>query len=131
MATLIVAVCLMAIVSVFGFAYQVTQNTDDQHAAYNFARDSIEQVRLQGFYNANEGTTTTYYNADHSGPNPTQGANARFKVVTKVLSDRFTTTSSGTFPAYDAIRTVTVTVTNLATNNQLCKMGTTLVNAGI
>jgi len=131
MATLIIAVCLMAIINVFGFAYQMTVSTNDEHAAYNIARDSIEQIRLQGFYNANEGTTTAYYRRDNSFQPGGQDSNSRYKVVTTVKTDIFTTTSSGTYPATDSIRTVVVTVTNLSTGKQVCSMGTNLVSAGI
>ncbi len=123
-ATLIVSVSLMALVTLWRFGFDLTSKTDDVGVACNVARHEMERVKLQGFDNAQDGTTTTYYTAQgaaQTGP----GASNRFQATTTV-------TTYGAYPSYDATRTVTITVVSLLpTPVTLYHTGTELTKSGI
>jgi Tfp pilus assembly protein PilV len=126
MATLIVAVALMGVGNLFWTAYNLATESTGASVAYNVARDVVEQVHAQGFYNAAEGTKTVYYDRTGANPSSTQGTN-RYKVVTVITSDK----KVGTSVAEDALRAVTVTVTDLSTNSVVYQTGTNLVRGGL
>ncbi len=129
-ATAIVGVALMGIVNLFTFSYGMTQKTGALSLAYSAGRNSLENVRSQGFYNASEGTSTTYYASDGTGPSSTQGTN-RYRVVVTVASDKFATSGGTTVVAEDALRAVKVVVTDLTTSTTVYSAGTTLARGGI
>jgi len=127
-AAMLLVITLGAVLSQYVFSYSLTSTTADMGAAYSAGRDAIERVRSQGFYNATEGTTYSYYGYDGAGPYTTQGSN-KFKVATKITTDKFVGGTST--PADDATRTVLVTVTNATPNTTLYTHGTLLVRAGL
>lgn len=129
-ATAIVGVALMGIVNLFSFSYGMTQKTNSLSLAYSAGRNALENVRSQGFYNAAEGSSTSYYAADGTGPSSTQGSN-RYRVVVTVASDKFAVTNGTTVVAEDALRAVKVVVTDLVTSTTFYTAGTTLVRGGI
>ncbi len=130
-AVIIIGVALFGMVNLFGFSMTMTQKTTNAGLAYAVARDTVEQIRAQGFYHAGpsgqDGTSTVYYSSTGVGPSNTQGSN-EFKVVTVITSDK--TLSVAPFFADDAIRTVTVTVTDLTKNAVVYTTGTMLARAG-
>jgi hypothetical protein len=121
----------MGVISVFAFAMGMTLTTKDTSEGYNVARATIEQIKVQGFTNATEGTTTVYYNADLSGPNGSSGANTKYKVVTVITSDKFAVQNGVSSVAQDALRAVAITVINTVTGATIYQTGTTLCRAGI
>gem|GEM_PF-5711430 len=129
-ATAIVGVALMGMVNLFSFSYGMTQKTTALSFAYSVGRNSLENVRSLGFYNATEGTTTSYYASNGTGPSSTQGSN-RYRVVVTVTTDKFATTGGVTVVAEDALRAVKVVVTDLGTSSTIYSAGTTLARGGI
>lgn len=129
-AAVVVGVVLMAMINLFWVTYSMTQRAGSTSMAYTVGRYALENVRSQGFYNAAEGATTTYYAIDGSGPHTTQGAD-RYKVVVTITSDKFQTLNGVTTPADDALRAVKAVVTDLATSATFYTAGTNLVRAGV
>jgi len=124
-AGVILSIGILAISRLWIVTHGLTISTDDKGIAYNLGRLAIEQTKLAGFESAPEGSATVYYDANQ---NATTESQARFAVT------RTITTSpaiSGAAPDPSAIRTVTVTVTHLATNQVLYQTDTYLVRAGI
>lgn len=124
-AALILVVGLMGLVSAWAFSYQVTINVDNTGVGYNIGRQTVEQVKYQGFDSAPEGTTTTYYDANMNRVG--SSAQSRFTVVTQITSDIL----SGGVPAPGSLRLVSVTVTLTGTGAVLYTTTTYLVRAGI
>ena len=120
---LIMAVSLAAIVSLFAFAFTITQRNDDKSVAYNIAREELERIRFEGFSNAlvvrdsggtvtskfHDGTRVTYYNS--AGVALASSTGAAYSATLVITSDEVVTLSDGSIrPADDALRTVSVTV---------------------
>lgn len=125
-ASLIVSVSLMALVTLWRFGFDLTAKTDNLGVAYNIARHEMERVKLQGFDNAQDGATTTYYTAQGAAV-MTAGAGTtyRFQATTTV-------TTYGAYSSYDATRSVTITVVSLLpTPVTLYHTGTELTKSGI
>ena len=131
--SLILALSLLAALSLFGFSMTMVGKTGDEGVAYNIARRNIEDARQFGFnyLNLPDGTTTLYY--DTFGKNPSATASTSgFKMVRVVSSDRTTTLGTGgTHPADDAIRTVTVKVYLLPSNELIEQTGTLFARSGV
>lgn len=127
MASLVLVIGLVGIGNLFFTVYNLTGESANASVAYNMARDQIENVHAQGFYNATEGTTTVYYDNKGANPSSTKGSN-RYSVVIVITSDKFTSTGA---PAEDALRAVRVTVTDLSKNTVLYSTGTSLVRGGL
>src|SRR5579871_673802 len=112
-ATLILAVCVTALVSTWYVAMNMTVSTNEQGIAYNLARETLEQLKETGFDNTAEAPPTTpvvhYYDINQNSMDATPTA-ARFKVTTTVVSDLTIANSNPVQPAMNALRTVTVTV---------------------
>jgi Tfp pilus assembly protein PilV len=131
-AGLLLSISMMAMVQMWAFAYRVTANTDDKGIAYNLGRQAMETVKMSGFDNAAEGSSTAYYN----GQQVAQGnsATARYSVTTSVVSSAVnsgTAGQSGAVPSSFAIRTVSVTVSLVSGGTVLYQTSTYLVRAGI
>ena len=123
-AGLLMSIGIMAMMNVWLFSYRVTQNTDDIAISYNLGRQSMEQAKMQGFYNLAEGNSTTYYNGTQVLVDSTSG-DARFK-LTRVVS------SNPAWPNDASVRTITVTVALKSTPaTPLYATSTFLVRAGI
>lgn len=137
--SLILALSLLAALSLFGFSMTLVSRTGDEGVAYNIARVNIENAHQLGFNAKNsdgswalpDGTTTVYY--DTLGKNPTTTASTTgFKMVQTVSSDKTTTLGGGgTVPADDALRTVTVNVYRLPDNALIEQSGTLLARSGV
>lgn len=143
-AGLLLSIGLMGLVNVWNFSFQITTNTDDKVVAYNLGRQAMERMKLAGFNNtppgtttglypdATEGTTTLYYNGNLGALGSASGA--RFSVTTSVTSSAVksgTAGVAGAVPSDTALRTVTVTVKLISTNQTLYQASTYLVRAGI
>ena len=139
--SLILALSLLAALSLYGFSMTLVEKTGDEGYAYNIARRWLEDARQKGFPYTKlpEGTTTRYYTAkgmDSGGTDPNGSsssfADAKFRMDRVVISDKFTTVSGGaTHPADTSLRTVTVTVTRISTGQVVEQTGTTLVRSGV
>lgn len=136
---LILALSLLAALSLFGFSMTLVSKTGDEGVAYNIARINIENARQLGFNSKNadgtlglpDGTTTLYY--DSLGNNPTSTASTSgFKMVETVTSDKTTILSGGgVVPADDALRAVVVNVYSLPSNTLIEQSGTYLARSGV
>lgn len=130
-ASLLLCIGLMGLVNTWAFSFRVTQNTDDRGVAYVLARQAMERVKMSGFTNTAEGTSTAYYTA---GQATTTVGSAYFTVTTSVVSDQVqsgTAGVAGATPGPEALRTVTVTVQLSASGQKLFTTSTYLVRAGI
>lgn len=132
-ASLLLCIGLMGLVNTWAFSFRVTQNTDDRGVAYILARQAMERVKMSGFANTAEGTTTAYYTASQA--TTTSGSStAYFSVVTSVVSDQMQSGTSGIaggVPSQQALRTVTVTVNRVPSGQKVFSTSTYLVRAGI
>ena len=126
-AALIVSVCLAATVSMWYFSFRISANTDAQGAAYSLGRRAMEEVKETGFQDTTEGTATVYYDKQGGSKSAARTSAHVYSVTTVVASSKL----SGSAPASDALRTVTITVTSLATNQTVYQTSTYLVRAGI
>ena len=131
-ASLLLCIGVMGLVSTWAFSYRVTQLTDDRGIAYNLGRQAIERAKMTGFTNTSEGSATLYYDGDQT----LQGssATARFSVTTNVVSDSMQSGSSGVsggVPASTALRTVTITVQTVSPVQTLYTTTTYLARAGV
>jgi len=132
-AAMLMSISLMALVNIWAFSYRMTADNDDRGIAYNIGRITIETVKVAGFTNAVEGSTTTYYDA-YEAVRATAASPARFRVVTSIVSSAVksgTIGAAGAVPADTAYRTVTITVTRLTDSKTLYTTGSYLVRAGI
>ena len=132
-ASLIIGLCLLAVLSLFGFSMTMVDRTGDAGVAYNLARRSLENARATGFSHTltPEGTTVTYYDSMGGNASVTQTATHRFRVTRTVSSDRYSDTSSGPRPAPDSVRTVVVEVHRVPGNSLIERVGTHLVRSGV
>lgn len=143
-AGVILSVSIAAIVSLFSFSFGMTQRNDDKSAAYNIAREEIEYIRSEGFSNTiitrasdgtitskfRDGTRVTYYSAD--GVKLATSTGAHYSATLVVTSDRTDVQIDGTIrPAADSMRTVIVTVRELAGGTVVHTDGTVLVRSGV
>jgi outer membrane lipoprotein-sorting protein len=138
--SLILALSLLAALSLYGFSMNMIAKTGDEGVAYNLSRQSIEGARELGFRSKNpngsltlpDGSTTLYYDSLGKNESASSFPNAKFKMVRTVASDKTTTFSGGaTIPSDDAIRTITVTVYLLPTNEIVEQTGTFLARSGV
>lgn len=119
MAGLLLSIGLTGLVNLWVFSFRVSVNTDDQVIAYNLGRQGIEAVKRAGFDNATESdsshATAVYYDGNQSVVT-SNSSRRRFSVLTTVVSSAVksgTIGISGAVPADSALRTVTVTVTQI------------------
>ena len=131
-ASLIMAMCVGAIVSTFSFSSNMTSLAADTGVAYNLARQTMETVKQTGFTNTAEASVaspvTTYYNG--SMASVASASLARYKVTLSVVSSATVSGSSPVQPAATALRTVTIIVTLKASGVQLCRMDSYLSSSG-
>jgi type II secretory pathway pseudopilin PulG len=141
---LIMAVSLAAIVSLFAFAFTITQQNDDKSVAYNIARKELEQIRFEGFANAlvirdangvvtskfRDGSRVTYYSASGNAlPNSTGAA---YRATLTITSDELVTLSDGSQrPADDCLRTVKVAVAKYPSAELVFTDGTFMARSGV
>jgi Tfp pilus assembly protein PilV len=130
-AALVVGVNLAAMVSLWYFSYNVTAEDEDRMLAYNLARETMESIKETGFWNTPEvsasSPTVHYYDGTETLQDSNHSA-ARYTVSSSVVSSSY---SSGTTPADNATRTVTITVALSANGQTLYTTGTFLVRYGI
>jgi len=138
--SLILALSLLAALSLFGFSMNMISKTGDEGVAYNLARQEIEAARSLGFRTFTsggalalpEGTTTFYYDSLGGGKSATKVPTSKFKVVRVVLSDKLGTLAGGmVVPADTALRKVTVKVYVLPSNEMVDQAGTFLARSGV
>lgn len=63
-AAVIMGIALVGVVSMYGFVTTTTRNNDRIAMAYNLGRSATEEIRLQGFAHAPEGSSKAYYDVD-------------------------------------------------------------------
>lgn len=131
--SLILGLCLLGALSLFGFSMTMVQKTGDQGVAYNIARKAIEHSRELGFdyHNQPDGTTTLYFDTFGTWPGSTTASTSGFKMVETISSDKLATQNGVTFPADDALRTVIVQVYTLPSNQLVEQSGTLLARSGV
>lgn len=131
-ASLIVATCLGGMVSMFYFSINMTRQSDEVSVAYSLARQAMEQVKETGFANTAESVSPSYTYFDNNGNLQSQkSASTHFQLGITVVSSSTVNGSNPVQPSPAALRTVTITVTNVSNNQQICQMNTYLARAGI
>lgn len=134
-ATIILSVCLSAILGLASFAFNITGQSDERSIAYAVGRDAIELVRTQGFDYAvggtgADGSETFYY--DRDGVKLGSSTGAEYSATITVTSDVSETTADGSVrPTDQAIRTVIVVVVRLSTGQEVHREGTMLARSGV
>lgn len=129
-ASLILAISLCAMASMWYFSFNMSGNTDSKGVAYAIGRHALEEVKETGFRYAAEGTTTLYYDNTGGSESTTQQSSSAYQVSVVVTSDKLSTSDSGSsVPADDALRSVVVTVT-LLKNEGSTTSGTTVYTTG-
>ena len=132
-ATLILVVSLMAMMSLWSANMSLTERHADSTMAYNLGRSMMERIKLQGFDVVPEGQTILFFDANGGQESDTQSGSHKFQVNIDVLSDSLSvngTTGEITI-AEDAIREVKVTVTRIRGNSVQRVTGTILVRSGV
>ena len=109
------------------FSFRLSVNADMQGVAYNLARKQMEEVKQSGFQDTTEGTAVVYFDKQGGSKSVTRSSSHAYSVTTTVTSSQL----SGSNPAPSALRTVTVSVTSLATINSSTPRAPTLRRAGI
>jgi type II secretory pathway pseudopilin PulG len=130
----IMSICVAATVSTLYFSHRTSTRAVWIGVAYNLARQKVEEVKQQGFYNVAEATTSAPVTEYYSAAMAKQGSNnsaTQYIVTTSVVSDATKSGVSPTAPTDTAIRTVTVTVKTKLTGEVLCTMYTYLARSGI
>lgn len=133
MASLILSICLLAVVSLFTFSFNLTLRHDRTSIGYNIARKRIETVRQMSFKYAPEGTVTFYYNASGSNESTAPFTGAVYRATQTISSSQYEYNSSNVIIGWadSCLRTVTVTVTYIPTSAQIAKTGTYLARSGV
>lgn len=129
-AAALLAVTLMTLGQLWVFGFNMTTRNDDTGVAYQLARIAVEQTKEIGFYNAPEGTVTTYYDVQENVVTGVSVA-CRYSVVVAITSSSTVAGSSPVAPSNTALRTVIVTVTDTQTGTMLYQTGTYLVRSGV
>jgi len=134
--SLILAMCILAALSLYGFSMSLVDKSGDESTAYNICRQSLEDARRKGFNSTDgsgniallDGTTTTYCNSNGGNIQSSKQGDSRFKIVETVTSSA---TNSLGQPAPDAIRTVVISVYYVSNNDLVETTGTLLVRSGV
>ncbi len=133
-ASLVIAVCVSALVGLWSLSFAMTGDIYDQDIACTLARNTLETIRENGFYYTAEAPASTpvvhYYDGNQNNLD-SKPSSARYKVTTTVVSDRTISGSNPVQPAEDALRTVTITVTPATSGKILYQTNTYLVRAGL
>ena len=145
--SLILALSLLAALSLYGFSMNMITKSSDEGFAYNIARLQLEQVRQNGFdpitvsgstktHTLPDGTTTVYY--DNLGSNPSSSASSTsfFRMVQTVTSRKPDNSGPDLIlgtnnPAPDAVRYVTIAVYYVKTGELIEQTGTLLARSGV
>lgn len=135
--SLILALSLLAALSLYGFSMGMIDKSGDEGVAYNIARKALENVRQNGFdpidsskvHLLPDGTTTTYYTSLGISQGATSNSDTRFRCDVKVLTDKLIKSTS--LPAPDGLRAVTITVSYVKSGEVIEKTGTFLVRSGL
>src|ERR1041385_2144402 len=127
------ALSLTATVKLWTFGVFVTRDVEEYGVAYSLGRQALERVKQSGFDKTAEGTSNVYYDAWQGNESSTQITGSLYRVTTVVSSDKVATnTVTGALTvAALALRTVTVTVTNVSTNKVDYTGATYLSRSGI
>ena len=124
----ILATSVVGLVS-FGYVnFQMTSKSTNMTAASAVARSEMEQVRLEGFSNAAEGSSTDYYDGNCTYPaSTTQTSSSVYSVQTSVTTDLM----NGSSPAAGALRTVCVSVSLVSSGQVVYQTYTALAYEGL
>lgn len=124
----LLATSVVGLVSFVYVNFQMTNNSTNMTTASAAARSEIERIRLAGFANAAEGSSTDYYDSTGSYPgSATQTASSVYAVQTTVTSDLL----NGTSPATGALRTVCVSVSLVSSGSVVYQTYTALASGGV
>ena len=119
-------------VSMWTFSYNLSVTLNRKSVSYNIARQSVEVIRETGFTYTTDGTQTLYYDATGAGTSSTYSAAYPFRSVVTVTSSKYSSDIYGSqVPAISCLRTVTVAITFMPTNQTTYQTGTYLVRAGV
>jgi prepilin-type N-terminal cleavage/methylation domain-containing protein len=134
----ILAMSLLAMMSLWAFNYNLTQDHGTQNYGLNLARRVVEDSKLGGFYALPEGEFTIYADAEGGIQGGAAQADSQFRVVVTVASDRLFLDQEGNVigPADNAIRQLTVSVFDLqevtgTTPRLVARTGTFFARSGV
>lgn len=130
---LVVSIALTGAVSLFSSMLTLTRNTRDGSTAAELARHTEEKLRMDGFLNVTEGSTTVYYNSSGTiaSASSTRAGTSYYSVTTTVSTDKTQSSTGGSRIAPLALRTATVTVRRLSDNQVLESWGTYFARGGV
>jgi Tfp pilus assembly protein PilV len=132
-AALIVSIAVGGAVSLYTSMLTLTKNTRDATTGAQLARHTTENIRMDGFTNAVDGTSTLYYGSAGtlSSASTTRSGTSYYSVTTTISTDKTQTSTTGTRIAPLALRTVTITVRRLTDNSVLETWGSYLARGGV
>jgi Tfp pilus assembly protein PilV len=84
-ATLIVGVSLMALMSAWLYSFNMTRSTDELTVSYNLGRIGVERMRAMGYFYADPNGMPEWWDANMQ---PTTQQNASYRVVTTITTGR-------------------------------------------
>lgn len=135
-ATLIMVMALMGLMSLWVVAFNFTVQSSDTGAGYNLGRLAVERMKAIGFFYATDGTETHFFKQTSSGTiKVTSAAGADFQVTTNVTTGHLTGNSDASFQlaasaSDQEMRRVRVTVTALRTQEVVFDTVTYLSRGG-
>ena len=118
-ATLIMVMALMGLMSLWVVAFSFTAQSSDTGAGYNLGRLEVERMKDIGFFYASDGTQTRFFKQTSSGTTEVaSAAGADFQVTTSVTTGHLTSNNDASFQlaasaSDQEMRRVRVTVTAL------------------
>jgi Tfp pilus assembly protein PilV len=118
-ATLLMVMALMGLMSLWVVAFSFTAQSSDTGAGYNLGRLEVERMKDIGFFYATDGTQTRFFKQTSAGVTEVaSAAGADFQVTTSVTTGHLTGNSDASFQraasaSDQEMRRVRVTVTAL------------------
>lgn len=106
---------LLAMIGLWFFNYNITEDHGSQNFALNIARRTLEESKNIGFTGLPEGTFSVYTDANGNPQGATQQADSKFRVSIQVASTAFSYDQNGNpvGPAPNALRKLDIKVFDL------------------
>lgn len=136
---MLASIALIGVVKLWSFSYNMTVNTDASGVAYNLARLALEDARKAGHLYGLEGDDVAYYDKGGDLIGRGQDPGSRYRVTTKIISDRFILDSEGNpvvidgrkQASADSLRNVRATVQILPSYEVVLVKGCHLARSGV
>lgn len=135
---MIIMTSILAMVGLWHFNYNLTQDHGSQNFALNLARRTLEEAKNVGYYGLPEGTLTRYTDANGNVQGATEVADSKFRLVISVVSTALSYDANGNVvgPAPTARRTLDIRVFDLeelqaGQPRLIAQTGTFFVRSGV